>query len=57
MKEITPGLPVKVVVDVLRQASKVNSGYLLYITRFYQVIIGVFAECNMFKGIHYTTRM
>lgn len=24
MKEITPGLPVKVVVDVLRQASKVN---------------------------------
>lgn len=25
MKEITPGLPVKVVVDVLRQASKVNA--------------------------------
>lgn len=25
MKEITPGLPVKVVVDVLRQASKVNT--------------------------------
>ena len=24
MKEITPGLPVKVVVDVLRQASKVK---------------------------------
>lgn len=30
MKEITPGLPVKVVVDVLRQASKVNSVYLYY---------------------------
>ena len=28
MKEITPGLPVKVVVDVLRQASKVNSVHL-----------------------------
>lgn len=25
MKEITPGLPVKVVVDVLRQASKVTN--------------------------------
>lgn len=25
MKEITPGLPVKVVVDVLRQASKVSA--------------------------------
>lgn len=30
MKEITPGLPVKVVVDVLRQASKVNFIHLYY---------------------------
>lgn len=30
MKEITPGLPVKVVVDVLRQASKVNCVHLYY---------------------------
>lgn len=30
MKEITPGLPVKVVVDVLRQASKVHCVHLYY---------------------------
>lgn len=29
MKEITPGLPVKVVVDVLRQASKVNARHVM----------------------------
>lgn len=29
MKEITPGLPVKVVVDVLRQASKVSAVHLI----------------------------
>lgn len=32
MKEITPGLPVKVVVDVLRQASKVNTLFISSIT-------------------------
>lgn len=36
MKEITPGLPVKVVVDVLRQASKVLSFFFFF---FFLVII------------------
>ncbi len=34
MKEITPGLPVKVVVDVLRQASKVRHVHLYIILKF-----------------------
>lgn len=48
MKEISPGLPVKVVVDVLRQASKVCAALLYLNVLYYWGDCSVVKTCLMF---------